>query len=546
MGQHQPWRSAAAWAVVLIYALIVFGLLPFHEPWHDEAHSWLIGRDSSLTSLLSEQAAYEGTPPLRHLLIMALAKAGLPYISLGVLNAAAAIATVAVLAFLSPFALWQKIAAAFSLYQVFMYGAVWRLYSLAGLLLLLTAWLFHARFRKPLLYAACVSLLANTCLQTLGVGLLLLLEFVFTGARAGGRDRAGRRAAGADSAGSPERAGREGSASRSRQIAAGIVMAVSIALAIGVVRQPEDVNLKGAFPIFYKPAIMELVSAPFVFGLYDEPFNKEPTWRLSVAACGLVAFLLTCWDLRASARALSLVLLTVLGWGYLFTFKNAPNVYHTGLMFYVVLAAFWMADDRTLAPPRPGRGWAVLRWPIGRAACFAMLGLTVIGTVQTIALEIQEPFSGAKDAADYLSRVKEQPVVAEYTLGTAESLLPYLPGRVLWRVEEEEFRTFGVAREYSKILDANVLIGILRRDVPQPRPWLLLSCELPTPHLYGYDFVYRSPRLAWGLRKEAFWIYCPTGAEHPPVEIGSFDDAMLFNGRPFLPFDAKALLRFPG
>ena len=173
-----------------------------------------------------------------------------------------------------------------------------------------------------------------------------------------------------------------------------------------------------------------------------------------------------------------------------------------------------------------------------------MLGLTAIGTVQTIALEIREPFSGGEDAAKYLSQVKGQPVVAEYTLGKAESLLPYMPGRSLWQVVGRGFRTFGVARELPAFDDAHSLLATIQRDIPQPRPWLLLSCELPAPHLFGYNLVYRSPKCAWGLGKEAFWLYCPAGDEHPPPEIGQFDDATLMYGLRFQPFDAKALLRF--
>jgi len=321
-------------------------------------------------------------------------------------------------------------------------------------------------------------------------------------------------------------------------------MVASITFAIYVLRQPQDINFKGVFPIYYKSAIAELVSAPFVFGLYDEPFLKAPACRLSVVGLCFVAFLLTSWDLRGSARALGLVLLSVLGWGYLFTFKNAPNVYHVGLMFYVVLAALWIAKKGAIAPHRQVRRWAIMQFPMGIFTFFAMAGLTAIGTLQTITLEIREPFSGAEDAVKYLLRVKEQAVVAEYTYGKAESLLPYMPGRLLWRVEEREFRTCGFARQYPNIVDMESLLAIIQRDIPQPRPWLLFSFELPAPERFGYSLVYRSPKLAWGLGKEAFCIYCPVGDEHPPPEIGQFDSGTLVRGYFFQPFDAKALLKF--
>src|SRR4051812_40575150 len=70
--------SAWAWAPALAaWCALVAWVLPLHEPWFDEAQAWLIARDATLWEILGRMS-YEGSPPLWHLLLAPLAKAGAP------------------------------------------------------------------------------------------------------------------------------------------------------------------------------------------------------------------------------------------------------------------------------------------------------------------------------------------------------------------------------------------------------------------------------------------------------------------------------------
>src|ERR1700677_3445089 len=64
---------------VAVYAFIVALTIGHHEPWADEAQSWLLGRDASLAQLWGHFLHYEGTPGLWQTLIHALIRLGLPY-----------------------------------------------------------------------------------------------------------------------------------------------------------------------------------------------------------------------------------------------------------------------------------------------------------------------------------------------------------------------------------------------------------------------------------------------------------------------------------
>ena len=117
------------WAIVALYGVVVLAIVPVHEPWRDEAHTWLIARDLSYGGMI-QQMHYEGYPALWFWMQAPLAKLGLPFASLGVLNALCATFAVAVMVFFSPFALWQKALIAFSYGLFCYYGMVWRCYSL--------------------------------------------------------------------------------------------------------------------------------------------------------------------------------------------------------------------------------------------------------------------------------------------------------------------------------------------------------------------------------------------------------------------------------
>ncbi|MCE9581429.1 MAG: hypothetical protein K8T20_02815, partial [Planctomycetes bacterium] len=60
-----PSRSRTGWSVLIfaVYAVVTLAMIPFHEPWRDEAQSWLIARDLGPGGIV-HQMGYEGTPAL--------------------------------------------------------------------------------------------------------------------------------------------------------------------------------------------------------------------------------------------------------------------------------------------------------------------------------------------------------------------------------------------------------------------------------------------------------------------------------------------------
>ena len=65
--------------ILIIFIIIALFVGAHHEPWADEAQSWLIARDASVLEILFEIERYEGTPPIWHLLLKFLIVLGYKY-----------------------------------------------------------------------------------------------------------------------------------------------------------------------------------------------------------------------------------------------------------------------------------------------------------------------------------------------------------------------------------------------------------------------------------------------------------------------------------
>lgn len=58
---------------IIVYAVITFCCVYFHEQWKDEAQSWLLAKNLNFVELIN-QMKYEGHPLLWYIIIMPFAK----------------------------------------------------------------------------------------------------------------------------------------------------------------------------------------------------------------------------------------------------------------------------------------------------------------------------------------------------------------------------------------------------------------------------------------------------------------------------------------
>ena len=153
-------NKIALWLIFAVWLVFNGILLIRHELWRDEANVWLMARNLSPWELLSE-IKYQGHPCLWYLLVMPLAKAGLPFKSIGVLSLF--IMSFAAIVFLKkmPICLPIKGICLFSPIFTYFYSDIARNYCLIAILLILLAWCYPQRNEKTLLYGLFLGLLVQ-------------------------------------------------------------------------------------------------------------------------------------------------------------------------------------------------------------------------------------------------------------------------------------------------------------------------------------------------------------------------------------------------
>ena len=145
----------AAYLCIAIFAGI------HHEPWADEAQSWLIARDSHSLIDLLRAVKYEGTLPTWHLINKAFQLAGLDYDHIFVIPLVFSAIGV-ILLFFTDAPLWAKVMLPFSFFVVYQNAVVARQYSLVFPAMMLIVILYKKRFEVPVRYHLALFLLSIT------------------------------------------------------------------------------------------------------------------------------------------------------------------------------------------------------------------------------------------------------------------------------------------------------------------------------------------------------------------------------------------------
>lgn len=174
------------WIVLIVYIAAVSFISYFHEPWFDEAQSWIIARDVSIKDIIFLIPHYEGHPPLWHLYLVPFAKSGMAY-ELGIKLASIIVNSVAIalIIFKSPFKKIIRYLIPFTYYFFFLYGVVSRCYSFTMLGFILMAITYKNRNTHPFKYILSMMLVcASTAYGIMfcaGAAIVWLIEIVREG-----------------------------------------------------------------------------------------------------------------------------------------------------------------------------------------------------------------------------------------------------------------------------------------------------------------------------------------------------------------------------
>ena len=151
-------------AVWVSLSVLVLLTVSRHEPWADEAQSWLLARDLGWFKLIFGQLRFEGHPGLWHTILwIAIHVFRIPYAAQGYLGATFGIAGLSVLLFHAPFPRLLRYLIAGSFYFLYQYAVIARSYTLLPLLAFVSAYFF--RKRRTFAFAVSISLLTHVSIH---------------------------------------------------------------------------------------------------------------------------------------------------------------------------------------------------------------------------------------------------------------------------------------------------------------------------------------------------------------------------------------------
>lgn len=483
-----------AGALTAVYAAWVIFVALHHEPWRDEADAWLAVRDMGPGQLF-HWLGPAGTPGLWYLLIMPLAKLGLPYMAMGMLHVGLAIVVVALIAFCSPFSRPIKVLIAFAYAFSYEYSIVRRSYVLTALLLFLLAMVLAARHRRYVALGILLCLLFNTNAHgfffAAAIAAVVAVEVI-----------------------------RSPQLSRGA-IAGAMIAAFGAALALAQILQPTHAHLPSPgrrWPVL--GYILCEAFFPHVQHFSNHQFHFPHGRRLLIYAvflglrgAGALVVLAALYLIRRSRETLAVVILGGAAIAYLGVFKWYGGERHAGLLFVLILFGIWIAEQRRRQdPPAAEARHGALLHRLSWAALTASLVVACAEGVLWGYRDVRWDYSGSTQAAMYLRdhKLADTPITC---IGAApvEALLPYLPATRVWYPGREEYGTYvnwGREWEADEHMPQEEALRRIRRQFPSGRYVLIVPAErLRSADAGGYQLLFKNSRYIFDHNEETYFIY---------------------------------------
>jgi hypothetical protein len=392
--------------ILVLFVLASLVTVLRHEMWRDEFEPWLVAKDNPTLADLYQAIRYEKHPLAWYLVLFLLTRLTSAPLSLQLLHVALASLSAWLVLRYSPFRAHQKVLLIFGYYLFFEYNIVSRNYALGILSLFLFCVFYIRRPDKPLLWAACLFVLANTSIY----GLILALS---AGAAAGLGIIATK-------------------ALRKRwtSYAALSLILLGVVLHLLCLAPEPDSSLDrvAARHTSFSPGLLSRVLHLLPRSYLQLPRFTFQFWNTNIldrTASVLLANLGLALAISVFAAALlqrhclALVFLAlstvgILGWSYYGLIGFAR---HHGHLFVAFIAALWLSAGQA----ESGNWKGAEMKPLGiRPKCLSA-ALTVLFAVQCVAglyaagMDILYPFSRAKETATFINKhgFRDLPIVGE-------------------------------------------------------------------------------------------------------------------------------------
>lgn len=451
----EKFRTLLLWLVFCSFTLLVWS---FHEPWTDEADSWLVARDGGFWGILNG-ARLRGTPILWYLLQLIPAQLGLPYWTQGILSLLIGDALAAVIIFRAPFPYLIRVLLVFSSHYAFEYSIIARNYGLTVLFVFLALDSFKERRDHPIFYGTMLGLAANTSIHGIILASCITLPEIFSSRR-----------------------------EREARIAA-LVSLFFVALSVLQIWQaPSNSVLKNFYLVSMKTASKALVSA------FAPALPGIPLWY-ALGLAVLISLVLT----FAAARSWYAMIFWISGLASLLTLFVtiwwSPR--HSGMIFTLAVSTLWILTKE-----------GQFNWNRGQVGCVVLSLLSpFLSTEVRVQNEIVRPYSASFETGNFIRNHYpnvNQIVVFREMPGLA--VAPYLPGVKFHYLPSGREGTYAIWDEafYRGLLisQSEVVSHLAGTEAGQ----LVLSTEkVQDPANKSLRLVFESSSNS--IMRDRFWLY---------------------------------------
>jgi hypothetical protein len=415
------WLVNFSLAVFLVLTAIT---VYYHEPWSDEANSWLLARDAGLFDLWTRLMHYEGTPGLWQTILHILMRVGLPYAGLNLFSGALGCAAAWFFMRKAALPLVTRLLMPFTFYLLYQYSVVARSYCLLPLLLFACASIYPRASERPGLMTLLLCLIGGVSVHGMIISLAIWISLHW---HLAGKWR-----------------GMDAASRRRIQVLAFTYVAVTLLFAWSAWPASDVLFAKNRD---YSFANLVDTSADTL----ANAFTGEWISSLVVVLCCL-PFL---W------KGGGLMMFLISGFGlFIFNAYVYANVWHEGMPFLAWLFAMWISG------PAPKAKWIAR---LGLAAMLAVVAVQLYWAIDTTAYDWAKPYSGSRAAARYL---RDHRLVEAGIFGygfAAEAVQPYFDHNIYpnFRNGEpscyydwsEAYRNFDQPEDVAQSKPAYVLVG---------------------------------------------------------------------------------------
>lgn len=168
--------------ILLISVFITFVLISvimgkYHEPWSDEAQSYLIARDNSIIGIF-QATRYEGAPVLWYLILKIVILTGFNYQYIWAIPMAFTILGVFLLLFKTDLPIIVKVLFPFTYYLLYQYNVVNRAYCTILPMLILISTIFDKKLDKSILFAIYLIIFLSISSHTFFIAGIIYLMYL--------------------------------------------------------------------------------------------------------------------------------------------------------------------------------------------------------------------------------------------------------------------------------------------------------------------------------------------------------------------------------